>query len=139
MYQIIKSSTDGFFSYPLPVEDKKDAESGKKNSAQEKAESENKTPEIEMDYMSELTLLHGNSLFEQTSKGLDELLESILNRDPTNEGLSFIFKYLEPWITSMNDWERLRAMRSLSSILKYFCNNLKNDEVRNFLLFFSFS
>lgn len=42
--------------------------------------------------------------------------------------LAIIFKHLEPWIVSINDHERHRSIRSLSSVLKYFSSNFKLDE-----------
>lgn len=51
--------------------------------------------------------------------------------------MAVIFKHLEPWIISINDHERLRSIRSLSSVLIYFSSNLKIDEqnVDNFSCF----
>ncbi len=75
--------------------------------------------------LNEINMMHGNALYESTAKSLDELLKSILNRDLSNEGCYFIFKHLEPWITSVNDHERFRSTRCLASVLKYFAENFK--------------
>lgn len=73
-------------------------------------------------------ILHGNEIYEQTSKSLEELLKTLLDRDLNSSTLSIIFKHLEPWITSVNDHERLRSIRSLSSVLKHFNSSFKLDE-----------
>ena len=75
--------------------------------------------------LSDIHLMHGNALYESTAKSLDELLQSILNRDLSNEGCYFIFKHLEPWITSVSDHERYRSTRCLASVLKYFAEHFK--------------
>ena len=73
----------------------------------------------------DLGLLHANSIYEETAASLDNLLQTCLDRDMTSENLSLIFKYLEPWITSLNDHERLRCMRTLSRLLKHFAENYR--------------
>ena len=120
MYQLIKSSTDSFFPLQVPPEDKKSSQA----------------EPTDLDSMSqalnEINLMHGNNLYETTAKSLDELFQSILNRDLTTDGFNFIFKHLEPWITSLHDHERLRSIRCLSNCLKYFADNFKIliDEVK---------
>ena len=106
MYQLLKSSTDSFFGLQVPPEDKK------------ALEATNPDADAIIAATNEINLMHGNQNYESTAKALEELLQSILNRDLTNEGLVFIFKYLEPWITSVNEHERLRSIRCLANILK---------------------
>jgi len=86
-------------------------------------------------------LLHGNALYDQTSRALDDMLNTILDQEPSNIGLSAIFKHIEPWLTSVNEWERLRSIKSLSRTLKHFLvlskqtkpeNNEVNLDDRNF-------
>lgn len=98
-FQLIKSSTDSFYALqaPVPTADDKKQED----------------------------LLHGSSLYEQTSKSLEDLLKTVLDRDFNSSGLMTIFKHLEPWLTSVNDHERLRSIKSLSSVLKHFSANFK--------------
>lgn len=113
MYQLLKSSTDSFFGLQVPPEDKK------------ALEATNPDADAIIAATNEINLMHGNQNYESTAKALEELLQSILNRDLTNEGLVFIFKYLEPWITSVNEHERLRSIRCLANILKHFANQFK--------------
>ncbi len=81
-------------------------------------------------YNGELDLLHGNAIYELTAKSLDDLLQTIINRDLTSDNLNFVFKYLEPWLTSVNDCERLRSMRTLTKILKFFAETYKHKVFR---------
>lgn len=112
MYQLVKTSIDSFFGLQVPAAD----DSQKKDDA----ESDPMTVAL-----NEINQMHGNSNYETTAKALDELLQSALNRDLTNEGVFFVFKHLEPWITSVNDHERLRSIRCLTNLLKYFAVNFK--------------
>jgi hypothetical protein len=116
-FQIIKTAMDSFYMLHVPTG----------ASGDEKKEKSSKEP-VNVDLNSLETdenLLHGNALYESTAKGLDDLLNAILDRDLSNDGLVTIFKQLEPWITSVNDQERLRSIRSLSSMLKHFAANFK--------------
>jgi hypothetical protein len=106
-----------------PNEDKKKKDKLADNSLKESGE-ETIAESIEF-YNKELSMLHGNPNYEITAKSLDDLILTILDRDLTNENLNFIFKYLEPWLTSVNEWERLRSIRTLSKVLKYFSDNYK--------------
>jgi hypothetical protein len=116
LFQLIKTSTDNFYQLPVPNEEKKEAN-------QMSNESE---------------LLHGNSLFELTAQCLEELLKTILNRDLSNQGLSLIYKHLEPWLISVNDHERLRSIRSLSAVLGHFASSftLNKEQVNSYLFLF---
>lgn len=118
IFQLIKTSTDSFYQLPVPNEDKKDAN---------QVSNENE-------------LLHGNSLFELTAQCLEELLKTVLNRDLSNQGLSSIYKHLEPWLISVNDHERLRSIRSLSTVLSHFASSftLNKEQVNPFPGFFIF-
>ena len=75
--------------------------------------------------MSDSNLLHNNQIFDTTANSLDALLCDILDRDLHSVGLMNVYKHLEPWITSINDNERERSVRSLSNILTHFANNFK--------------
>jgi hypothetical protein len=135
IFQIIKSSTDGYYSLHVspPSDEKKEKDSRSNSIVPSSPVSETATsPQLDETPSS----IAENIFYETTSKSLDELLNTILERDLNNENLKFIFKYLEPWIISVNDHERFRSIRSLSNILKYFTTNfsvflLNDKEVRN--------
>lgn len=118
MYQLVKTSTDSFFVLQVPTPDEN----------QKKLDAELDATTLALN---EINQMHGNSNYEMTAKALDELMQSILNRDLTNDGCFFIFKYLEPWIISVNDHERLRSSRCLANLLKHFSANFQiNLEVK---------
>jgi len=127
MFLIVKTSTDSFYSLQLPLDG-----SHKKNSKKEPFSSTSTSSVAESDpsdplaaHISELTLLHGDSIYEATSRSLENLLNTCLDVEMTSGNLNFIFKYLEPWLASLNDHERLRSVRNLSSVLRYFADNYK--------------
>jgi hypothetical protein len=111
LFQLIKISTDSFYPLQTPITP---------TNTDEKVEK----PESELVNVDEM-ILHGNALYDQTSKSLDDMLKTILDRDMGNNGLSGIFKHIEPWLTSVNEHERLRSMRSLSRVLKHFLESVK--------------
>lgn len=84
---------------------------------QQISEKKDSTAELESD------LLHNNQLFDTTANSLDNLLTDILNRDLNSKGLMDVYKHLEPWITSINDNERERSVRSLSNLLNHYAKN----------------
>lgn len=138
MLLLIKTSTDSFYSLKLPSEEKKDSKLDKSIMSTSQSSSslnQSKTEESDIEmadplalFTTDLNVLHGNSIYELTGKALDTMLHTCLDRDMTSANLNFIFKYLEPWITSVNDHERLRAMRSLSRLLNHFADNYKLPE-----------
>jgi hypothetical protein len=75
--------------------------------------------------INESNVLHNNQIFDTTANSLDALLCDILDRDMHSVGLINVFKHLEPWITSINDNERERSVRSLSNLLNHYANNFK--------------
>jgi hypothetical protein len=127
IFQLIKSSTDGFYSLQIPTDIKSDKEPNKAIPViMESGESPipgdgQATNENSMEF----GILHNNAIYETTARCLDDLLKTILDREMSNEGLSVVFKHLESWIISVNDHERLRSIRSLSSVLKHFAANFK--------------
>ncbi len=122
IFQIIKSATDGFYSLHVspPNDEKKDKENRSNSIALSSPLTETAPTSPAND---EPSSIFENSFYELTSKSLDDLLNTILERDLNNENLKFIFKYLEPWLISVNEHERFRSIRSLSNILKYFTGN----------------
>jgi hypothetical protein len=75
--------------------------------------------------INESNILHNNQIFDTTANSLDALLCDVLDRDMHSVGLINVFKHLEPWITSINDNERERSVRSLSNLLNHYANNFK--------------
>lgn len=116
LFQLIKISTDSFYPLQSPIA----PTTPTTTNTDEKVEK----PESELVNVDEM-ILHGNALYDQTSKSLDDMLKTILDRDTGNNGLSGIFKHIEPWLTSVNEHERLRSMRSLSRVLKHFLESVK--------------
>lgn len=118
LFQLIKISTDSFYPLQLPVETPKTADDKDKDKETSEQSAAKSTEE----------LLHGNALYDQTSRALDDMLCTILDQDRSNAGLSGIFKHIEPWITSVNEWERLRSIKSLSRTLKHFLELCKKPK-----------
>jgi hypothetical protein len=75
--------------------------------------------------INESNILHNNQIFDTTANSLDALLCDVLDRVMHSAGLINVFKHLEPWITSINDNERERSVRSLSNLLNHYTNNFK--------------
>ncbi len=73
--------------------------------------------------INESYILHNNQIFDTTANSLDALLCDVLDRDMHSVGLINVF--IEPWITSINDNERERSVRSLSNLLNHYANNFK--------------
>ena len=155
IFSIIKSSTDGYYSLNVsPTDEKKDKEARSNSIVPSSPVTETmislntSTTSVSSSDNGTVQAIEANSIienqfYETTSKSLDDLLSTILERDLSNENLKFIFKYLEPWIISVNDHERYRSIRSLSNILKYFTANfnlflLNEKEVTNYFYFIKF-
>ena len=126
IFQLIKTSTDSFYLLQVPSSPSAVEEKTKDSKASTPKPNDSITNNEES--TDENNILHGNNLYELTAKCLDDLLKTILERDVNNEGLTSIYKHLEPWLTSVNDHERLRSIRSLCSILKHFANIYKPNE-----------
>ncbi|XP_043973781.1 maestro heat-like repeat-containing protein family member 1 isoform X1 [Gambusia affinis] len=63
-------------------------------------------------------------LYRDTLAALQELLRSVLARDPSPDGLQGIFKHIESWLGSVHDHERERAITATSDLLGYYLENL---------------
>ncbi|XP_028280602.1 maestro heat-like repeat-containing protein family member 1 isoform X2 [Parambassis ranga] len=63
-------------------------------------------------------------LYKDTLAALQELLKSILAKDPTPDGLQSVFKHIESWLNSAQDHERERAVMATAHILAYYLDNL---------------
>ncbi|XP_039973660.1 maestro heat-like repeat-containing protein family member 1 isoform X1 [Xiphias gladius] len=64
------------------------------------------------------------ALYKDTLAALQELLKSVLAKDPTPDGLQSIFKHIESWLNSGQDHERERAVTATAHILAYYLDNL---------------
>uniref|UniRef100_A0A8C4D9K4 Maestro heat-like repeat family member 1 n=1 Tax=Dicentrarchus labrax TaxID=13489 RepID=A0A8C4D9K4_DICLA len=64
------------------------------------------------------------ALYKDTLAALQELLRSVLARDPTPDGLQSVFKHIESWLSSGQDHERERAATATAHILAYYLDNL---------------
>ncbi|XP_029360299.1 maestro heat-like repeat-containing protein family member 1 isoform X2 [Echeneis naucrates] len=64
------------------------------------------------------------ALYKDTLAALQELLKSVLARDPTPDGLQSVFKHIESWLNSGQDYERERAVTATAHILAYYLDIL---------------
>lgn len=125
LFQLIKISTDSFYPLQLPSATSKSTVTENADLSDQKQE-----------------LLHGDLLYDETSQALDDMLNTILDQDRSNSGLNAIFKHIEPWLTSVNEWERIRSIKSLSRLLRHFqelnqdIKQVESEEVRNFDKYF---
>uniref|UniRef100_A0AAV2MBF0 Uncharacterized protein n=1 Tax=Knipowitschia caucasica TaxID=637954 RepID=A0AAV2MBF0_KNICA len=72
------------------------------------------------------------ALFKDTIAALQDLLKSVLSRDPTPDGLQSVFKHIESWLSSAHDHERERAVSVTANILAYYLDILT---VKNMVTF----
>ncbi|XP_064639982.1 maestro heat-like repeat-containing protein family member 1 isoform X2 [Lineus longissimus] len=64
-------------------------------------------------------------LMEATLEALNDLLRQLLLKDTTPSGLEEITKHLTPWLLSVNDHERDRAMTGMHTLLNTYLENMK--------------
>ncbi|KAM6967979.1 maestro heat-like repeat-containing protein family member 1 [Aplochiton taeniatus] len=64
------------------------------------------------------------ALYKDTFSALQELLWSVLAKDPSPDGLQNVFKHIEPWLSSGQDYERERAVNTTANILTHYLDNL---------------
>uniref|UniRef100_A0A3B4UCZ2 Maestro heat-like repeat family member 1 n=1 Tax=Seriola dumerili TaxID=41447 RepID=A0A3B4UCZ2_SERDU len=64
------------------------------------------------------------ALYKDTLAALQELLKSVLAKDPTPDGLQGVFKHIESWLSSGQDHERERAVTATAHILAFYLDNL---------------
>ncbi|XP_041709044.2 maestro heat-like repeat-containing protein family member 1 isoform X1 [Coregonus clupeaformis] len=72
------------------------------------------------------------ALYKDTFNALQELLRNILARDLSPDGLQSVFKHIEAWLSSGQDHERERAMKTTAHILEFYFNSLN---VKNMVTF----
>uniref|UniRef100_A0A672KBV2 Maestro heat-like repeat family member 1 n=1 Tax=Sinocyclocheilus grahami TaxID=75366 RepID=A0A672KBV2_SINGR len=71
-------------------------------------------------------------LYSDTSTALDELLRNVLARDLSPDGLQSMFKHIESWLSSGQDHERERAVKTTAELLQFYLDNLR---VKNLVTF----
>ncbi|XP_032374058.1 maestro heat-like repeat-containing protein family member 1 [Etheostoma spectabile] len=64
------------------------------------------------------------ALYKDTMAALQDLLKSVLAKDPTPDGLQSVFKHIESWLSSGQDHERERAVTATAHMLTYYLDNL---------------
>ncbi|KAK7887111.1 hypothetical protein WMY93_026732 [Mugilogobius chulae] len=72
------------------------------------------------------------TLYKDTIAALQDLLKSVLSRDPSPDGLQSVFKHIESWLSSGQDHERERAVSVTANILQYYLDILT---VKNMVTF----
>ncbi|XP_031729629.1 maestro heat-like repeat-containing protein family member 1 isoform X1 [Anarrhichthys ocellatus] len=72
------------------------------------------------------------ALYKDTLAALQELLKSVLAKDPTPDGLQSVFKHIESWLSSRQDHERERAVTATAHMLAFYLDNLT---VKNMVTF----
>ncbi|XP_030638186.1 LOW QUALITY PROTEIN: maestro heat-like repeat-containing protein family member 1 [Chanos chanos] len=72
------------------------------------------------------------ALYTNTFNALQELLQNVLGRDLSPDGLQTIFKHIEAWLSSGQDHERERAVKTTADILRFYLTNLS---VKNLVTF----
>ncbi|TSK34778.1 Maestro heat-like repeat-containing protein family member 1 [Bagarius yarrelli] len=64
------------------------------------------------------------SLYAYTFRALYELLCSVLARNLSPDGIQSLFKHIESWLSSKQDHERERAVRTVAEMLRFYLDNL---------------
>ncbi|KAK9513462.1 hypothetical protein VZT92_026993 [Zoarces viviparus] len=64
------------------------------------------------------------ALYKDTLAALQELLKSVLAKDPTPDGLQSVFKHIESWLSSGQNHERERAVTATAHMLAFYLDNL---------------
>uniref|UniRef100_A0A673MNJ9 Maestro heat-like repeat-containing protein family member 1 n=1 Tax=Sinocyclocheilus rhinocerous TaxID=307959 RepID=A0A673MNJ9_9TELE len=71
-------------------------------------------------------------LYSDTFTALHELLRNVLARDLSPDGLQSVFKHIESWLSSGQDHERERAVKTTAELLQFYLDNLR---VKNLVTF----
>ncbi|XP_054638550.1 maestro heat-like repeat-containing protein family member 1 isoform X4 [Dunckerocampus dactyliophorus] len=64
------------------------------------------------------------ALYKDTSAALHELLNSVLTKDPTPDSLQSVFKHIEGWLSSPQDYERERAITATAGMLTHYLDKM---------------
>ncbi|KAL3859489.1 hypothetical protein ACJMK2_009708 [Sinanodonta woodiana] len=106
IFDLIKTSTDCV--YGLPFEGIAGKKSGKGSTYEEHLEAE--------------------VLLESTFEALNDLLIQILSKECTPANLTVIFKHLVPWLLSVQDHERERALKTCQTLQVYLLENYNKEK-----------
>ncbi|XP_048380852.1 maestro heat-like repeat-containing protein family member 1 [Stegostoma tigrinum] len=71
-------------------------------------------------------------LHTETITALHELLKEFLSQNLSSEGLEFIFKHVQEWMTSTKDHERERAVEAMLALLVFYRDRFKSVNVSTF-------
>uniref|UniRef100_A0A8C1X6P8 Maestro heat-like repeat-containing protein family member 1 n=1 Tax=Cyprinus carpio TaxID=7962 RepID=A0A8C1X6P8_CYPCA len=71
-------------------------------------------------------------LYSDTFNALHELLRNVLARDLSPDGLQSVFKHIESWLSSGQDHERERAVKTTAELLQFYLDSLS---VKNLVTF----
>ncbi|KAI2655146.1 Maestro heat-like repeat-containing protein family member 1 [Labeo rohita] len=71
-------------------------------------------------------------LYSDTFNALHELLRNVLARDLSPDGLQSVFKHIESWLSSGQDHERERAVKTTADLLQFYLDDLS---VKNLVTF----
>ncbi|CAH1780505.1 unnamed protein product, partial [Owenia fusiformis] len=102
MFDVIKDATDCVMGLPL------DAAVGSKKTNKEETYDQ---------------VLEHEVLLEATLESLDELLRELLLRNLDPSGLQDVYKHVFPWMVSLHEFERERAVQRLLKILNCYLDN----------------
>ncbi|CAL8337909.1 unnamed protein product [Gadus morhua 'NCC'] len=64
------------------------------------------------------------ALYRDTMASLQELLKSVLVKEPSPDNLQSVFKHIESWLSSAQDHERERAVCTTAHILDFYLEKL---------------
>nr|KAF6426576.1 hypothetical protein HJG59_012432 [Molossus molossus] len=67
------------------------------------------------------------TLYQQTSEALDQMLQTFIMQNPTADELQFLLSHLHVWLASEKAHERQRAVNSCVGLLKFLSDNLYLD------------
>nr|XP_057909847.1 maestro heat-like repeat-containing protein family member 1 isoform X2 [Doryrhamphus excisus] len=64
------------------------------------------------------------ALYKDTLTALHGLLNSVLTKDPTPDSLQSVFKHIECWLSSPQEYERERAITATACMLTHYLDNM---------------
>ncbi|XP_052003052.1 maestro heat-like repeat-containing protein family member 1 [Xyrauchen texanus] len=79
-----------------------------------------------------LDLQQREAFYSDTFNALHDLLRNVLARDLSPDGLQSVFKHIESWLSSGQEHERERAMKTTAKLLQFYLDNLS---VKNLVTF----
>ncbi|GCB82034.1 hypothetical protein scyTo_0023199 [Scyliorhinus torazame] len=71
-------------------------------------------------------------LHTETIAALHELLKEFLSQNLTSDGLEFLFKHVQDWLTSTKDHERERAVEAMLALLGFYRERFKMGNAGTF-------